>query len=80
MGCGDSDAKKRAAEIQRLLRKDFTNNKKELKLLLLGTGESGKSTIIKQMRILFGEGFAEEDRKVSRSKRQEGKKKRRRKC
>eukprot|EP00053_Salpingoeca_punica_P026172 m.19756 g.19756 ORF g.19756 m.19756 type:complete len:347 (-) comp8535_c0_seq1:664-1704(-) len=63
MGCGDSDAKKRAAEIQRLLRKDFFNNKRELKLLLLGTGESGKSTIIKQMRILYGEGFAEEDRK-----------------
>lgn len=30
---------------------------------LLGTGESGKSTFIKQMRIIHGSGYSDEDRK-----------------
>lgn len=34
------------------------------KILLLGTGESGKTTIIKQMKILHIKGFSDEDRKA----------------
>lgn len=63
MGCGsDKSGKTRAKEIERILKKDFSDGKHELKLLLLGTGESGKSTIIKQMRIIYGKGFTPEDR------------------
>ena len=62
-GGGDSERKERSRRIERLLQKDFNSNKRELKLLLLGTGESGKSTVIKQMRIIYGQGFQEEDRK-----------------
>ena len=29
----------------------------------VGTGESGKSTFIKQMRIIHGSGYSEDDRK-----------------
>ncbi|XP_013861965.1 guanine nucleotide-binding protein subunit alpha-14 [Austrofundulus limnaeus] len=50
-------------EIERQLRRDKQNLKRELKLLLLGTGESGKSTFIKQMRIIHGKGFTDSDRK-----------------
>jgi len=51
------------AEIDRQLRKDKRDARRELKLLLLGTGESGKSTFIKQMRIIHGAGYSDEDKK-----------------
>uniref|UniRef100_A0A8C6S9U8 Guanine nucleotide-binding protein subunit alpha n=1 Tax=Neogobius melanostomus TaxID=47308 RepID=A0A8C6S9U8_9GOBI len=50
-------------EIEKQLRNDKNNSTRELKLLLLGTGESGKSTFIKQMRIIHGNGYSEADRK-----------------
>ncbi|XP_074547105.1 guanine nucleotide-binding protein subunit alpha-14-like [Halichoeres trimaculatus] len=50
-------------EIERQLRRDKRESYRELKLLLLGTGESGKSTFIKQMRIIHGSGYNEADRK-----------------
>ncbi|XP_075758651.1 guanine nucleotide-binding protein subunit alpha-15 isoform X1 [Pelodiscus sinensis] len=50
-------------EISKILRDQKMQDKKELKLLLLGAGESGKSTFIKQMRLIHGAGYSEEDRK-----------------
>ncbi|XP_029961046.1 guanine nucleotide-binding protein subunit alpha-14 [Salarias fasciatus] len=50
-------------EIERQLRKDKKDSRRELKLLLLGTGESGKSTFIKQMRIIHGGGYSDEDKR-----------------
>ncbi|XP_067824485.1 guanine nucleotide-binding protein subunit alpha-11-like [Heptranchias perlo] len=51
-------------KINQALKQQKKRRKKELKLLLLGTGESGKSTFIKQMRIIHGSGYSEEDRKA----------------
>ncbi|XP_017263113.1 guanine nucleotide-binding protein subunit alpha-11-like [Kryptolebias marmoratus] len=50
-------------EIEKQLRRDKENLTRELKLLLLGTGESGKSTFIKQMRIIHGKGYSENEKK-----------------
>eukprot|EP00794_Sanderia_malayensis_P019533 gene19533-21464_t len=50
-------------EIERQIRRDRKDARRELKLLLLGTGESGKSTFIKQMRIIHGQGYTEDDRR-----------------
>ena len=54
MGCGQSSSggKSRPSEVK-------TNN---VKLLLLGSGGVGKSTIFKQMRILYASGFTDQDR------------------
>ncbi|XP_061529493.1 guanine nucleotide-binding protein G(q) subunit alpha-like isoform X2 [Phycodurus eques] len=56
------EVKNISGEIEKQLRRDKNNCRRELKLLLLGTGESGKSTFIKQMRIIHGGGYNEEDK------------------
>eukprot|EP01100_Stratorugosa_tubuloviscum_P004746 TRINITY_DN219_c1_g1_i1.p1 TRINITY_DN219_c1_g1~~TRINITY_DN219_c1_g1_i1.p1 ORF type:complete len:355 (-),score=144.66 TRINITY_DN219_c1_g1_i1:119-1183(-) len=50
--------------IESQLRKDKKKMEQEFKLLLLGAGESGKSTIAKQMKIIHLNGFNEEERKM----------------
>uniref|UniRef100_A0A2I3HWE2 Guanine nucleotide-binding protein subunit alpha n=1 Tax=Nomascus leucogenys TaxID=61853 RepID=A0A2I3HWE2_NOMLE len=50
-------------EIERQLRRDKRDPRRELKLLLLGTGDSGKSTFIKQLRIIHGSGYSDEDKR-----------------
>jgi GTPase SAR1 family protein len=54
------------AEIDREITKQLSQERRkleeEIKLLLLGSGEAGKSTLSKQMRILFLNGFTTEER------------------
>jgi guanine nucleotide-binding protein G(s) subunit alpha len=50
-------------KIDQQLQRDKQLYRATHRLLLLGAGESGKSTIVKQMRILHVEGFNEEEKK-----------------
>lgn len=43
-------------EIDQKIRKDHEHDARLVKLLLLGTGESGKTTLLKQMKLLYGVG------------------------
>ncbi|EPQ55446.1 guanine nucleotide-binding protein alpha-3 subunit [Gloeophyllum trabeum ATCC 11539] len=54
-------AKARSDEIDRTLEKDAKRLKRECKILLLGAGESGKSTIVKQMKIIHQDGFSRDE-------------------
>lgn len=66
MGCGSSSQveTKESKEITAQLRKDKKTVDSVVKLLLLGAGESGKSTIAKQMKILHKNGFQDEEKKT----------------
>ncbi|KAM6503012.1 heterotrimeric G-protein alpha subunit, GPA3-like protein [Amanita muscaria] len=48
--------------IDKQLEEDHKKYKRECKILLLGSGESGKSTIVKQMKIIHQNGFSPEER------------------
>ncbi|OJJ60658.1 hypothetical protein ASPSYDRAFT_29187 [Aspergillus sydowii CBS 593.65] len=76
MGCMSSkpvdaadnkEAVQRNARIDKTLKNDKKVMDRTIKILLLGAGESGKSTIIKQMRIIHSGGFPEDERRQTRA-------------
>ncbi len=50
-------------KVEEELAKRIANERAVKQLLLLGTGESGKSTIFKQIISLYGTGFTENEKK-----------------
>ncbi|NXG17776.1 GNAT3 protein, partial [Grallaria varia] len=66
MGSGASSESKESArrsrELEKKLQADAEREARTVKLLLLGAGESGKSTIVKQMKIIHKDGFTYQER------------------
>lgn len=50
-------------EIERAMREELKEEKAIVKVLLLGAGECGKSTILKQMKLLYLDGFGPAEKK-----------------
>lgn len=69
--CGSSEAKEtpeaiKSKELDKVIREDEKKQVKEVKLLLLGAGESGKSTVLKSMRIIHNIPFTASERESFR--------------
>lgn len=50
------------AAIEKRLQSERQRDRSEVRLLLLGAGESGKSTVLKQMKVLHQNGFTHQER------------------
>ncbi|OIR58556.1 MAG: guanine nucleotide-binding protein (G protein) subunit alpha [Amphiamblys sp. WSBS2006] len=61
---GESAASK---DIDKILKEEQKEMEKEIKLLLLGAGESGKSTILKQMKMIHQAGYSDQEREEQRA-------------
>lgn len=55
-------SKKANDAIEQSLQREKLTHKNEIKLLLLGAGESGKSTVLKQLKLLHKGGFTHQER------------------
>lgn len=67
MGCvnstsGDVESQYRNRMIEASMTENRRIDEERVKLLLLGAGESGKSTVFKQLRLLYGEGYTEQEK------------------
>ncbi|KAG8526730.1 Glucoamylase 1 precursor (Glucan 1,4-alpha-glucosidase) (1,4-alpha-D-glucan glucohydrolase) [Bacidia gigantensis] len=66
MGCGMSteerEGKERNEQIENQLKRDKLLQRNEIKMLLLGAGESGKSTILKQMKLIHEGSYSRDER------------------
>ncbi|KAJ3016922.1 guanine nucleotide-binding protein subunit alpha [Thoreauomyces humboldtii] len=66
MGCFEESEGKvernKSKVIDTGIQKEKVALKNEVKMLLLGTGESGKSTVLKQMKLMYDKGFSLEER------------------
>ncbi|KAG8901681.1 Guanine nucleotide-binding protein alpha-2 subunit [Tulasnella sp. 403] len=58
--------KERSLAIDKQIEEDSRRFRKECKILLLGSGESGKSTIVKQMKIIHQNGYTPDELAVFR--------------
>nr|XP_045583674.1 guanine nucleotide-binding protein G(olf) subunit alpha-like isoform X1 [Procambarus clarkii] len=60
--CGTNPERRQSRELEKKISSWMKEYKKAIKILLLGAGESGKTTIIKQMKILHISGFSPEEK------------------
>ncbi|XP_012670110.1 guanine nucleotide-binding protein subunit alpha-13a [Clupea harengus] len=67
LGSTEAEQLRKSKEIDKGISRDKTYVKRLVKILLLGAGESGKSTFLKQMRIIHGEDFDQRAREEFRA-------------
>lgn len=55
------EERERQKTIEKMLKAEKLRYDSEAKLLLLGAGQSGKSTLVKQMKVIYMNGFTDDE-------------------
>ncbi|KAI7849326.1 guanine nucleotide binding protein, alpha subunit [Circinella umbellata] len=63
---GNSHSASKSKAIDKQIKNDQKRLNREVKILLLGAGDSGKSTVLKQMRLIHASGFSVAEREAFR--------------
>ncbi|KAI9493133.1 guanine nucleotide binding protein, alpha subunit [Zychaea mexicana] len=63
---GNSHSANKSKAIDKQIKHDQKRLNREVKILLLGAGDSGKSTVLKQMRLIHASGFSPAEREAFR--------------
>lgn len=58
---GDGEEDRQSRELEKLIKEDERRLRQQVKLLLLGAGASGKSTVLKQMRLIHNVKFTDSE-------------------
>src|SRR3982751_354825 len=61
--CDSSDEKMRDRFISKFLKKEMKDMSQYIRIVVCGAGDSGKSTIIRQMKLIHLGGFSKEERR-----------------
>lgn len=59
--CSNASERAKSKNIEKTLQKEKKTESKQIRVLLLGAGESGKSTIFKQMKIIHHKGYSKQE-------------------
>ncbi|KAJ8655346.1 hypothetical protein O0I10_009035 [Lichtheimia ornata] len=63
---GNNHSANKSKAIDKQIKRDQKRLNREVKILLLGAGDSGKSTVLKQMRLIHASGFSAAEREAFR--------------